>query len=75
MVFRWGHFDLRIFPFRAKMRESEVANAKVRINEGEGAKVRGCNGEERRCEKESASVRRRRSDITIASSPPQLRIK
>lgn len=34
MVFRWGHFDLRSFAYRAKMGECEVARAKVRSCEG-----------------------------------------
>lgn len=40
MVLRWGHFELRTYANRAKMRESEVAKAKVRRRTSETAKMR-----------------------------------
>lgn len=48
----------------------QIAKAKVRRCEGEGAKVRRCNDEARRYE--SAKLRTRRSNTTIAPSLSQL---
>ena len=49
----------------------EILNASIIHEQYE--KYRRCDGEARRCEDESAKLRRRRSDTTIASSPLQLR--